>query len=135
VRSFFRNALSQTYRQIINTTFRTAFHYTNGTVLYRKAILEEFTCNSRGFFFQTEILIKAVRRGYLFAEVPYRLDPRSSGSSKATSFRSFLNVCKGYIELIREVYFTDDLAETRAPLNARSMSFERRKGRSDRKGI
>jgi dolichol-phosphate mannosyltransferase len=126
IRSIFRNALSQTYRQIINSTFRTSFHYTNGTVLYRKSILTEFNCNSNGFFFQTEILIKAVDKGYLFAEVPYRLEPRSSGKSKATSFRSFLNVCKGYFLLIQEIYFNKGQTKREFQLNENSISFERR---------
>ena len=40
-RSLFRNALSFTYRFIINTTFGVNFNYTNGTVLFRKSILKE----------------------------------------------------------------------------------------------
>ena len=127
IRSFFRNVLSLVYRQIINTTFRTSFHYTNGTVLYRKSVLNEFTYNSKGFFFQAEILIKAVKRGYLFAEVPYRLEPRSSGKSKATSLLSFLNVCKGYIQLIQDIYFHKENRKIEVPLSEDSISFERRK--------
>jgi len=105
VRSLFRNALSFFYRFIINTTFRVNLNYTNGTVLYRRSILGALTHKSTGFFFQTEILIKAVRRGYLFAEVPYRLGMRMSGVSKAVTFPSFLQVAKGYVQLVRDIYF------------------------------
>lgn len=105
VRSVFRNALSFVYRFIINTTFLVNFNYTNGTVLYRKSVLDEITSRSTGFFFQTDILIRAVRRGYLFAEVPYRLGMRSTGKSKAVSFPSLIRVMKGYIKLVRDIYF------------------------------
>ncbi len=105
VRSIFRNALSYAYRLIINTTFMVNFNYTNGTILYRKSILDELKVASKGFFFQTDILIRSVKKGYLFAEVPYRLNMRSSGKSKAVSFPSLMKVISGYVKLVRDVYF------------------------------
>lgn len=105
-RSAFRNALSFIYRFIINTTFVVSFNYTNGTIIYRKAILDEIAFRSSGFFFQTDILIRAAKRGYLFAEVPYRLNQRLGGVSKAVSFPSFLNVARGYFRLVRDMYFS-----------------------------
>ncbi|MBU2541506.1 MAG: glycosyltransferase family 2 protein [Candidatus Omnitrophica bacterium] len=109
-RSLFRNALSFIYRFIINTTFVVNFHYTNGTILYRKSILKELKFRSNGFFFQTDILIRAAKRGYLFAEVPYRLDVREHGISKAVSFPSLLHVASGYLRLLRDFYFKKDKA-------------------------
>lgn len=105
VRSLFRNFLSLAYRFIINTTFLVYFNYTNGTILYRKSVLQTLTHRSRGFFFQTDILIRLVKSGYLFAEVPYRLNPRKEGLSKAVSFPSLLQVVKGYLRLVKEIYF------------------------------
>lgn len=107
VRSLFRNALSFVYRFIINTTFLVYFNYTNGTVLYRKSILQELRNRSTGFFFQTDILVRSVKRGYLFAEVPYRLGLRSTGVSKAVSFPSFLQVIRGYLRLVKDIYFPE----------------------------
>jgi len=106
VRSLLRNALSFTYRFIVNTTFLVNFNYTNGTVLYRKSVLETLDYQSRGFFFQTDILIRAVKRGYIFAEVPYRLEERNNGVSKAVSFPSLLQVMRGYIRLVRDIYYS-----------------------------
>lgn len=105
VRPAWRNALSFFYRFIINSTFHVNFNYTNGTVMYRKSILKDVSFRSSGFFFQTDILIRLVKRGYLFAEVPYRLGVRKEGISKAVSFPSFLQVAKGYLNLIKGLYF------------------------------
>lgn len=105
VRSLFRNFLSLSYRFIINTTFGVYFNYTNGTILYRRSVLQTLTHRSRGFFFQTDILIRLVKAGYLFAEVPYRLSFRKKGISKAVSFPSLLQVMKGYLRLVKETYF------------------------------
>lgn len=105
VRSLFRNALSFAYRFIINTTFLVYLNYTNGTVLYRKSILKDLPYRSTGFFFQTDMLIRLVKAGYLFAEVPYRLGLRKGGVSKAVSFPSLLQVAQGYARLVKDQYF------------------------------
>jgi glycosyltransferase involved in cell wall biosynthesis len=107
VRPLYRNLLSYIYRQIINATFLVNFNYTNGTILYRKSILEKLPHQSMGFFFQTDILIRAVKRGYLYAEVPYRLGLRSHGVSKAVTFPSLIQVIKGYFRLVRDIYSTE----------------------------
>lgn len=105
VRSVFRNALSFIYRFIINTTFAVYFNYTNGTILYRKSILKDLNHRSLGFFFQTDILIRAAKKGYLFAEVPYRLNLREHGISKAVTFPSLMRVARGYFRLVKDFYF------------------------------
>ncbi|MBU0548646.1 MAG: glycosyltransferase family 2 protein [Candidatus Omnitrophica bacterium] len=105
VRSLFRNALSFIYRFIINTTYLVNFNYTNGTILYRKSILKELDFRSTGFFFQTDILVRTVKKGYLFAEVPYRLGIRKEGISKAVSFPSLIKVMWGYLRLVKDFYF------------------------------
>jgi glycosyltransferase involved in cell wall biosynthesis len=105
-RPFFRNALSYLYRFIVNTTFLMNINYTNGTVLYRRDVLQVLTHRSNGFFFQTDILIRLIRRGYLFAEVPYRVKAREHGRSKAVTFPSLYWVVRGYIRLMRDIYGT-----------------------------
>jgi len=104
VRSAYRNALSWIYRFIINTTFLVNFNYTNGTVMYRKALLDELEFRSSSFFFQTDILVRTVKRDYLFAEVPYRMGLRTQGVSKAITFPSLFQVIRGYLRLVRDIY-------------------------------
>lgn len=106
VRTPLRNALSFIYHFIINTTFATSLNYTNGTILYRRGLLKELNHRNPSFFFQTDILIRLVKRGYLFAEVPYRLGVRSGGKSKAVSFSSLTKVTRGYLGLVKDIYFT-----------------------------
>jgi len=113
VRSLFRNALSFIYRFIINTTFLVNFNYTNGTILYRKAILKELEFRSTSFFFQTDILVRTVKKGYLFAEVPYRLGIRREGISTAVSFPSLLKVMRGYLRLVNDFHFTRSIKESK----------------------
>ena len=107
-RPLHRNILSYLFRFIVNSTFLVNFNYTNGTILYRKTILSKLNFQSHGFFFQTDILIRLVKQGYLFAEVPYRVGMRRSGVSKAISWPSFFSVARGYLKLVRDMYFFND---------------------------
>ncbi|MCU0666185.1 MAG: glycosyltransferase family 2 protein [Candidatus Omnitrophica bacterium] len=122
-RSAFRNLVSSAYVSIINYTFKIGLTYTNGTVLYRTSVLKSLSCRNKGFFFQTDILVRLLKRGYLYAQVPYRLRTRLAGNPKAISWRSFRAVVKGYIKLFLEVY----LLRKEKPLNLikDSISYQR----------
>lgn len=106
IRPLFRNILSNIFLLIINLTFNLCLNYTNGTVIYRRVVLGEVNPQEKGFFYQVEALIKLIKKGYMFAEVPYRLAERGSGKSKAMSWRSLKGVFLGYFRLVREIYFT-----------------------------
>jgi dolichol-phosphate mannosyltransferase len=105
IRSKLRNILSYIYQFIIDITFLLFLKYTNGTVLYRKSLLKELNTRCSGFFFQTDILVRLLKRRYLFAEVPYRLGLRKTGKSKAISLPSLFGVLLGYINLVKDIYF------------------------------
>jgi len=112
VRPILRNMLSLAYRLIINASFVVNFNYTNGTVLYRKSILKELDYRSEGFFFQTDILVRTVKKGYLFAEVPYRVGLRKGGGSKAIAFPTLMQVVKGYFKLVKDYYLRKNKQES-----------------------
>lgn len=125
VRNAFRNFLSSVFILIINITFRINLNYTNGTVIYRTAVLKKMVHYSNGFFYQAESLIKLIKKGYLFAEVPYYLQRRKHGVSTAVSYPSFHNVVKGYLSLARAIYFSSDYENNRSRLNEDSVSSKR----------
>ncbi|MBW1743877.1 MAG: glycosyltransferase family 2 protein [Deltaproteobacteria bacterium] len=127
VRSKGRERLSSLFTAIVNLTFGTRLNYTNGTVLYRRAILGDLELKSRGFFYQTELLMKAIKRGYLFAEVPNLLRKRSSGVSKAVSFKSLYAVVKGYLQLVMDVYFRGTGFSGQSHIVTESATFHRLK--------
>jgi glycosyltransferase involved in cell wall biosynthesis len=132
-RSLFRNGLSFVYRFIINTSFLVYFNYTNGTIIYRRSILKELKVRSSSFFFQTDILVRLVKKGYLFAEVPYRLGLRKNDVSKAVSFPSLLQVIKGYCRLMYDYYWRERRhIETH---NTDSVTYSRRNNTENEKYI
>jgi len=99
VRPRLRHFFSRLYRFLVNATFFTTLNYTNGTNLYRRSVLQALKYRCTGFFFQTDIIIRATKIGYLYAEVPCRLRRRKQGVSKAISWRSLSNVIRGYLRL------------------------------------
>ena len=108
VRSLSRRLISKLYKGIINLSFGMLLNYMNGNVIYRKCILQDITLKSRGFFYQTELLIRTLKNGYLYAEVPCALQQRSSGRSKALTFKSLLRVIRGYLYMVVSVYLFDN---------------------------
>ena len=104
VRSWGRRLLSTLYLWIINLSFGISFTYTNGTAAYRRRLFDVVTLSSTGFFFSTECLIKGIRAGLIFAEVPVRLHDRSGGRSHAMSLRSFVTVVRDFIRLFVAVH-------------------------------
>ncbi len=105
VRSISRRLLSKLYKAIINLSFGMLLNYMNGTVMYRRKILDSVDLHSKGFFFQTELLIKCIKLGYLYAEVPYKISPRDGGQQKAINLHSVFVVIKEYILLLMAVYW------------------------------
>lgn len=107
VRGRQRRWVSRIYKAIINLSFGMLLNYMNGTVMYRKTVLQSLNLNSRGFFYQTELLIKAIRMGFLYAEVPYALGTRSTGKSKALTLKSLVKLSKDYLLTVYSVYFVN----------------------------
>ncbi len=123
VRSPFRRLMSGIYTFMIRILFGLNVHHSNGLVLYRRSILKDIKLKSHGFFYQTELLCKTVRRGYLYAEVPYYTRPRASGKSKAFSIKSILNLSLNMSRLLAELLFSEQPKE----LDASSVTAFRRK--------
>ena len=98
VRSLKRRLLSKLYKGIINLSFGMLLNYMNGTVMYRKCVLDNIDLKARC------LLIKCLKNGYMYAEVPYILKKRGTGGSKATTLKSLLGVMRGYLTVMASVY-------------------------------
>ena len=77
-RSITRRVISKIFTLLINFIFRTTLNYTNGTVIYKSAIVKKVDLHSKDFFFQTELLLRLIKSGYLYCEIPVFLEKRSA---------------------------------------------------------
>ncbi|MBI3546724.1 MAG: glycosyltransferase family 2 protein [Gammaproteobacteria bacterium] len=125
VRSIWRRVISSIYRFIINMSFGTNLNYTNGTVIYNRAILDGITLKSKGFLYQAELLINLIRAGYLYAETPHFLMPRNAGETKALTFKSFLQVVNSYLVLMWEVHAARRMGRPGIISSSQSVTYRR----------
>lgn len=105
IRPWPRRFISSSYHFIMTRTFSVPVKYLNGNIIYRRAILDGVIFRNNGFFYQAELLIKVLRRRYLYAEVPYRNKVRLGGKSKSISFNSVATVARGYFTMVKELRF------------------------------
>ena len=105
VRTWKRRIPSIIYKLIINLSFGTFLNYINGGVMYRKCIIENIELKSKGFFFQTELLMKCLKKDYFYAEVPLTIRKRKFGGSKAFTLRSFINIIYSFFSILFEIHF------------------------------
>ena len=126
VRSKWRRLISSLYRFMINLSFGTNLNYTNGTVIYNNTLLKELRHHATGFFYQTEILVRLIRAGYLYAEVPHFLQSRSYGKTKALSLYSFWNVTKGYLRLMWDIHIVRKFGRADSRIHEDSATYRRR---------
>jgi glycosyltransferase involved in cell wall biosynthesis len=134
VRNRSRRIISSLYRFVVNMSFGTNLNYTNGAVFYRRSILGEVGLNNFGFFYQAELLVKLIRKGYLFAEVPGYLGVRTGGKTKAISFKSFCQVLQGYLRLMFDIHIRRIEGKNKDyfKLNRNSVTFNRASSFEDR---
>lgn len=100
-RAFFRLIISKLFLFIINFSFRVNFRYTNGTVMYKKAVLDKLNYRFNSFMFQTCNLILLSRYGKKYIEVPYKLNiNQDTKKTSAFNLRSILQVFKSFFYLL-----------------------------------
>ena len=87
-----RRALSSMASAIYRRLTRAEIHtFTCMVRVYRRAVLEACAIEHRGFAGVTEVLLEAMRRNFLVAEVPATLQRRRLGHSKIRVFRAGLD--------------------------------------------
>lgn len=124
VRNLQRRFLSKLFVILLNLIFNTNVKYFNGSVFYRTKVLKKVRIKSKGFLFQSEIVLKIIKSGYLYNETPYFLKHRSGGDAKALKFKNLLIVFTELVRLIIEIYF---IKKYRIPIIKDSATFNRTK--------
>ena len=89
---------------ILRVTFLKSIKYFNGTIIFNKKIINKFNIYSDTFFIFTEIILKYTKNNTHYIEVPYRLNKRLSGKSKAVSLKNLLDIIRDYLKMIKYYY-------------------------------
>jgi dolichol-phosphate mannosyltransferase len=89
-----RTLISKGYTQVVNLITRRRLKYYNGLQIHTAPVLKGLRIQSSGYGFQSEVLVKALRRTKTFREVPMDLIEREKGESKAFRLKNVADVLR-----------------------------------------
>lgn len=101
VRNWKRRLLSRTYVLFLNFVFGLNVRYYNGTNLYRTDLLRSINIKADDFSYSAEIVMKLLRAGTPYIEVPMPIRPKNSSS--AFRIKNIVGVIWSVLKLIWEI--------------------------------
>jgi glycosyltransferase involved in cell wall biosynthesis len=103
VRSGSRRMISAAFVALINLLFGLRLRYFNGPCVHRRSFLRSVPMRTHGFAYMASILVRLIRSGCSYVEVPMQLQARQHGRSKAFKPKNILSVLSTIGELLWEV--------------------------------
>jgi glycosyltransferase involved in cell wall biosynthesis len=91
-RTWARTVISKTFTLLVNLITWRRLRYYNGLQIHQAPILKSLHIESRGYGFQAEVLVKALRLTKTYVEVPMDLIEREKGESKAFRMKNVVDV-------------------------------------------
>lgn len=107
VRTRSRRFISAAFVGLINGLFGLRLRYFNGPCVHRRRLLMSVPMRTHGFAYMAAILIRLIRSGHSYVEVPMRLQMRQHGRSKAFKPRNVVSVLATIASLVWEVRIKD----------------------------
>ena len=103
VRPWVRQVGSRGYTILINLLFGRGLRYYNGTYLCRTVDLRQIIIRTDSFAYQCEVLLKLLRNGRSYVEVPIQINPKPGAPSKALRIHNLVNIVKAICQLVVEI--------------------------------
>ena len=79
-RTLFRRLVSQGYTFGLNILFNLRIKYYNGYVISRTKLIKKLKIKTNSFAFQTELLIRLLKKGSTYVQIPYTTVPADATS-------------------------------------------------------
>jgi glycosyltransferase involved in cell wall biosynthesis len=92
VRSWSRRVISACFVALINVLFGLRLRYFNGPCVHRRLLLLSVPMRTHGFAYMAAILVRLIRSGSSYVEVPMPLQARQHGRSKAFRLKNIASV-------------------------------------------
>lgn len=103
VRPWSRRAISAAFVGLVNVLFGLRVRYYNGPCVHRRELLLPVPMQTHGFAYMASILVRLIRSGHTYVEVPMPLQARQHGRSKAFRPRNVVSVLATLGRLFWEV--------------------------------
>lgn len=105
VRPLLRRIVSVGFKSILNLLFGLNLRYYNGLVVYEASLVKKVKMTTSSFAFQAEILVRLLKEGHSYREVPMMLRPYDGSRTKAFSIANLTGVLKTMVRLFFEMHF------------------------------
>ena len=93
-RTWRRTAISKTFTFLVNVIGQRWLTYYNGLQIHQASVLKSLRIDSRGYGFQAEVLVKALRCTSTYREVAMDLTERKAGESQAFRLKNVVDVAR-----------------------------------------
>jgi dolichol-phosphate mannosyltransferase len=100
-RTWRRTVISRVFTFLVNIITQLWLRYYNGLQIHRASVLKSLRIESRGYGFQAEVLVKALRCGGTYREVAMDLIERKKGESQAFRWNNVVDVTRTLVLLVR----------------------------------
>jgi glycosyltransferase involved in cell wall biosynthesis len=104
-RSLLRRIVSGAYVLLLNVLFGYRLRYYNGAFVFKRSALQQIPIKSRGLTIHSECIVRLLRKGFSYREVPFLIAGRLGERSKAFSLKSVVTVVRAIAILVRDIYF------------------------------
>ena len=98
-RPWLRRLASKAFTLVVNSLFGLRIHYYNGSVVHRCALIRGIDIRTNSFAYQAESLVKLLKQGHSYVEVPYTSATYDGVFSHAMRPKNLLAVFKALIDL------------------------------------
>lgn len=106
IRPLGRRMLSKAFTNLMNFLFGLKLRYFNGVVIHKRALIQSIQIQTDSFAYQAEALIKLIRSGHSYLELPQFIRERKHGKSKALRFSNLWRVFKTVGGLFCQIHFS-----------------------------
>jgi len=105
IRPPFRRSLSGLYTFTMNKIFGLDLRYFTGPSVYRVGLIKNIVTFSQGHDFFAELLIRCLKKGATYQQIPFIHQNDKMRNSKAVSWRNIFSAVRTTGVLIRDIYF------------------------------
>jgi glycosyltransferase involved in cell wall biosynthesis len=102
-RGLIRRRVSRTLTAVVNLLFGVRMRYYTGPCVYRTDVLKRLKCISEGSMIVPEILLRMVKSGLPYVEIPLQPQARMSGTTKTFRPRNLIAVSVSLLRLFWDV--------------------------------
>lgn len=104
-RVWLRRFLSKTFINTMNFIFRLKLRCYTGAFVYRVSLVRSIPIKSDGLMLLPECLVRLIKAGHRFRQVPFEYIGRKGGKSTALSSKNLLGGVRVLLILMKDIYF------------------------------